>query len=292
MSEVDTGVEEQVGGEGVEFRLIRVIVVKVLQESLRDRWFWLYTIGFAALAASLTLVAIPDSSVVLSGGFGRTGAALVALVQLVVVLMAISLGARVLPSERESGSLAFVLSQPIGRTEVLLGTFVGLGGALLAALAAGFGVAGVLSTLRDASVSASVLIRLTGLSWLLSLCAVAIGLVIGVSQRKVGAATSTALFVWFVLVFLGDLGIMGSVLASRLPVESLFLAAVLNPVEAFRVAAIVALDGSLDALGPAGTYAVDTYGDRVGLIGVGVLVAWVVAPLTLAWLVFRRGADL
>ncbi|MCP3913851.1 MAG: ABC transporter permease subunit [Actinomycetia bacterium] len=292
MSEVDAVADEQTGGEGVELRLVGVIVVKVLQESLRDRWFWLYTIGFAALAASLTLVAVPDSSVVLSGGFGRTGAALVALVQLVVVLMAISLGARVLASERESGSLAFVLSQPISRTEVLLGTFVGLGGALLAALAAGFGVAGVLSTMRDAPVTASVLINLTVLSWLLSLCSVAIGLVIGVSQRKVGAATSTALFVWFLLVFIGDLGIMGSVLASRLPVESLFLTAVLNPVEAFRLAVIVTLDGSLDALGPAGTYAVDTYGDGVGLIAVGVLVAWVVAPLTLAWLVFRRGTDL
>ncbi|MCP3857308.1 MAG: ABC transporter permease subunit [Actinomycetia bacterium] len=292
MSEVDAVADEQTGGEGVELRLVGVIVVKVLQESLRDRWFWLYTIGFAALAASLTLVAVPDSSVVLSGGFGRTGAALVALVQLVVVLMAISLGARVLASERESGSLAFVLSQPISRTEVLLGTFVGLGGALLAALAAGFGVAGVLSTMRDAPVTASVLINLTVLSWLLSLCSVAIGLVIGVSQRKVGAATSTALFVWFLLVFIGDLGIMGSVLASRLPVESLFLTAVLNPVEAFRLAVIVTLDGSLDALGPAGTYAVDTYGDGVGVIAVGVLVAWVVAPLTLAWLVFRRGTDL
>ncbi|MCP5025474.1 MAG: ABC transporter permease [Actinomycetia bacterium] len=292
MNEADAVADAQTGGEGVELRLIGVIVVKVLQESLRDRWFWLYTIGFAALAASLTLVAVPDSSVVVSGGFGRTGAALVALVQLVVVLMAISLGARVLASERESGSLAFVLSQPISRTEVLLGTFVGLGVALLAALAAGFGVAGVLSTMRDAPVTAAVLINLTVLSWLLSLCSVAIGLVIGVSQRKVGAATSTALFAWFVLVFIGDLGIMGSVLASRLPVESLFLTAVLNPVEAFRLAVIVTLDGSLDALGPAGTYAVDTYGDGVGLIAVGVLVAWVVAPLTVAWLVFRRGADL
>jgi Cu-processing system permease protein len=130
------------------------------------------------------------------------------------------------------------------------------------------------------------------LAWLLSLSATAIGLVIGVSQRRVGAATSTSLFAWFVLVFLGDLGLMGTAMASRLPVESLFLTTVLNPVEAFRLASIVTLDGSLDALGPAGTYAVDTYGTGVGVIAVGVLVVWIVLPMTLAWAIFRRGSDL
>ena len=94
------------------------------------------------------------------------------------------------------------------------------------------------------------------------------------------------------LVFLGDLGLMGTAIASRLPVETLFLTTVLNPVEAFRLASIVTIDGSLDALGPAGTYAVDTYGTGVGYIAVGVLVVWVVVPMTVAWAVFRRGSDL
>lgn len=278
--------------ERAEPRLVRVVVGKVLRESLRDRWFWLYTAGFAVLAGSLAVVAVPGEAVVAADGFGRTAATLVALVQLVVTLMAISLGARVLVGERESGSLAFMLSQPISRTEVLLGTFAGLGAALLAAVTAGFGVAGILSTMRGSPADAWTLVRLTALAWLLSLSATAIGLVIGVSQRRVGAATSTSLFVWFVLVFLGDLGLMGTSTASRLPVETLFLTTVVNPVEAFRLASIVTLDGSLDALGPAGTYAVDTYGSGVGLIAVGVLVVWIVLPLAAAWAIFRRGSDL
>lgn len=278
--------------ERVELRLVRVVVAKVLRDSLRDRWFWLYTAGFAVLAGSLALMAVPDAETVATSGFGRTAATLVALAQLVVTLMAITLGARVLVAERESGSLAFILSQPINRTEVLLGTFVGLGTALLAAVAAGFGVAGILSTTRGAPADALTLLKLTGLAWLLSLAATAIGLVVGVTHRKVAAATSTALVIWFVLVFLGDLGLMGTAVASRLPVESLFLTTVLNPVEAFRLGSIITLDGSLDALGPAGTYAVDTYGTGVGFIAVGVLVAWIVLPITVAWAVFRRGSDL
>jgi Cu-processing system permease protein len=278
--------------ERAELRLVRVVVAKVLRDSLRDRWFWLYTAGFAVLAGSLTLMAVPDAETVATSGFGRTAATLVALVQLVVTLMAVTLGARVLVAERESGSLAFILSQPINRTEVLLGTFVGLGTALLAAVTAGFGVAGLLSTTRGAPADALTLLKLTGLAWLLSLAATAIGLIVGVTHRRVAAATSTALIVWFVLVFLGDLGLMGTAVASRLPVESLFLTTVLNPVEAFRLASIVTLDGSLDALGPAGTYAVDTYGTGVGLIATGVLVAWIVLPLAAAWAIFRRGSDL
>ena len=278
--------------ERIEPRLVQVVVGKVLRDSLRDRWFWLYTGGFAVLAGSLTLVAVPDEAVVAADGFGRTAATLVALVQLVVTLMALTLGARVLVGERESGSLAFMLSQPISRAEVLMGTFVGLGTALLAAVTAGFGVAGLLSATQGSPADATTLLKLTGLAWLLSLSATAIGLVIGVSQRRVGAATSSSLFVWFLLVFLGDLGLMGTAMASRLPVESLFLTTVLNPVEAFRLASIVTLDGSLDALGPAGTYAVDTYGDGIGAIAVGVLVVWIVVPFTVAWVIFRRGSDL
>lgn len=278
--------------EWVQPRLVGTIARKVLRDAIRDRWFWLYCIGFAALAAAVTTVALPDTTIVGSGGFGRTAASLVALVQLVVTLMALTLGARALTGERESGTLRFLLSHPISRTEVLLGQYLGLALALLAAVAAGFGVAGIFSTIRGAVVDASTLLQIAGLSWLLALVMLGIGFLISTLTRRTGAAMGAALLVWLGMVFLGDLGLMGTVVATNLPVDALFATTLANPVEAFRLTAIVSLDGSLDALGPAGTYAVDTYGDTVGWITLGALLAWVVVPITLAWLVFRRRTDL
>lgn len=51
------------------------------------------------------------------------------------------------------------------------------------------------------------------------------------------------------------------------------------------------LSGSLDVLGPIGTYAVDRFGDGVGWITAASLVLWAVVPATIGGLVFRRRAD-
>lgn len=274
---------------GFSFGPVLVIARKVIGEAWRDRWFWLYCAGFALLAAAITLTAVPDQGLIGSGGFGRTAASLVALVQLVVPLMALTLGARYLSGERESGTLVFLLCHPLTRLEVLVGTFAGLAGALLAAVAAGFGSAGLFSAVRGAPAEGVMLLKLAGLSWLLALVMLALGVFVSTVVRRASTALGVALFVWLSLVFFGDLGLMGTVVATRLPVGVLFAAAIANPVEAFRLASVMALDGSLDALGPAGTYAVDSFGSGIAVLAVGVLLVWLVAALVGATWAFRRG---
>ena len=56
--------------------------------------------------------------------------------------------------------------------------------------------------------------------------------------------------------------------------------------------ALTALSGSLDALGPAGIYAVDTLGDSLLLALFGVLAMWLVVPVLMAWRRFTRKSDL
>ncbi len=85
---------------------------------------------------------------------------------------------------------------------------------------------------------------------------------------------------------------MGTSAATSMPVSALFLSALLNPVEAFRLAALNALSGSLDALGPAGIYAVDKLGDALPLVLFGALAAWLILPVLIGWRRFARRADL
>ncbi len=77
-----------------------------------------------------------------------------------------------------------------------------------------------------------------------------------------------------------------------MPVSVLLATALLNPVEAFRLTALTALSGSLDALGPVGVYAVDTLGSNLGAALSGILVLWVVVPSLAAWRRFAAKADL
>jgi Cu-processing system permease protein len=119
-----------------------------------------------------------------------------------------------------------------------------------------------------------------------------LGMLISTFASRSAAALGVAVFVWLILVFVGDMGLMGTAAATNMPVSVLFVSALFNPVEAFRLTALTALSGSLDALGPAGIYAVDTLGDALSYALFGVLGLWLVLPVLLAWRRFAGGTDL
>jgi Cu-processing system permease protein len=273
-------------------RAITTIAAKELRETVRSRWFWLWTVAFAALAAILVTVALPGSEIDGYSGFGRTSASLVTLVQLIIPLMGLTLGALSIAGPRESGALRFLLSHPVSRTEAFFGTYLGLGAALAAATAAGFGVAGLITVAGGVPANTGAFLWIALLSWLLALAMLGAGMLISTLTRTAGAALGGAVFVWLILVFVGDLGLMGTAAATRMPVNALFGAALLNPIEAFRLAALTTFAGSLDVLGPAGTYAMDTLGDALLPVLLAVLTAWVIAPLAVAWFRFHKGTDL
>jgi Cu-processing system permease protein len=169
---------------------------------------------------------------------------------------------------------------------------LGLAAALLATAAAGFGAAGIVTVLRGGGADASAFLRIAALSWVLALVTLGIGMLISTFTHQAGAALGVAVFVWLALVFLGDLGLMGTAIATRLPVGALFASALLNPIEAFRLASLTAFSGTLDVLGPAGTYAVDRLGAALTPVLLGVLAAWVVLPALAGWVRFSRRTDL
>ncbi len=268
--------------------VILLIARKEVRDALRNRWFLLYAAAFAAMAIALSQLSLGELGTAGRAGFGRTAAGLVNVVLLVVPLMGLTLGAQSIAGERERGTLATLLAQPVSRGEVLIGKYVGLSLSLGAALLLGFGLAAGWVAARGGGVAAGAYAQVVGASALLALAMLAIGFLISSGMRRTGSATAVALFLWLGLVFIGDLGLMGTALTMRLPVGMLFTLTVANPLEAYRIGAIAAITGTLDVLGPAGVYAGRVLGN--GLVGVlaGVLIAWCVVPLAAAGLVFRH----
>ena len=263
-----------------------------LHDGLRNRWLWLHAGAFAILASVLARLALPGATIGGYGAFGRSASSLVALIQLVVPLLGLTLGAQAVAGRRDRGGLRYLLSQPISRTQVFVGIYLGMAAALLATITAGFGAAGLVTGLRGGGADAIAFLRIAGLSWLLALAMLAIGLLISTFIDRAASAVGTAVFVWLVVVFLGDLGLMGSAAATRMPVSTLFLTAVANPIEAFRLATLMSFRDSVDVLGPAGSYAIDRFGDNLGLLLTGILLMWVAIPLAAGWIRFTRGTDL
>lgn len=275
----------------MNLRAVTTLMQKELRDSLRNRWFILYTIAFTVLALGLSFMALSGAGIVGFAGFGRTAASLVNLVLLVVPLMALTVGAQSLAGEQERGTMAYLLSQPVTRLEVFVGKYLGLALALLAALTLGFGISGLVMASNGAA-DPWAYVQLVGLAFLLALTMLSLGFVISAFTRKAGVAIGIALFVWLVFVFVGDLGMMGTAVVMRLTVSELFWLASANPLQVFKMASVLIINATLDVLGPAGFYALQTYGSAVMALFLGILAAWVLVPLTLAYARFHKRGDL
>ncbi|MEO8084675.1 MAG: ABC transporter permease subunit [Ardenticatenales bacterium] len=268
--------------------MIALIARKEVRDALRNRWFMLYAAAFALLAIGLSQLSLGDGGTVGYAGFGRTAAGLVNLVLLVVPLIALTLGAQSIAGERERGTLATLLAQPVTRAEVLIGKYVGLALALGAALLLGFGLAGAWVAARGGGVEALAYGQVIVAALLLALAMLAVGFVVSAAARRTGGATAVALFIWLGLVFAGDLGLMGTSVTMRMPVSVLLALTLINPLEAYRIGAVASITGSLDVLGPAGVYADRTFGAGLVAVLAGVIVVWTVVSLGAAVMIFNR----
>lgn len=255
--------------------------------AVRSRWTQVFAGVFAALA-----LAVAASGYVLSGGMGvqdfaRTAVSLVQLVLLLVPLTSLLIGVSSLAPEREAEIL---FSQPVARWAVLLGRLLGLFLALAAAQGLGLGAAGIVVFSQSGPEGLGGYVAL-GLG-ALALTAVFLGLAALIAVRGLGRGRSrplaVALVTWFGAVVLFDLAALGaaSLLPSGTASRLLIASVILNPVDAVRTGALLAIEGAA-AFGAASLAFLRFTGGPAR--GAAVLAAsvllWATVP---AWLAMRR----
>lgn len=272
----------------MDFENVLTLIQKELRDAFRNRWFLLYTIAFAGLSLALAWFSVSGAGGFGVAGFGRTTAGLINLILLIVPLMGLTLGAMSLAGEREKGTLVYLLAQPISGGELLLGKFVGLALAMTAALVIGFGLTGILIAFVGGGGDFQIYLTLLVLSVILAIATLSMGFLISAAVKKAATAVGLALFLWLILVYFGDLGLMGTAVVMQLNVEQLLALALVNPLQVFKIAAVLDLRDNLEVLGPAGIFAYRTYGATLWPLLVGLLFVWVIAPFVLATQVFKK----
>lgn len=268
------------------------IAQKELRDALRNRWFLLYTLAFVLLSLAFSTLALAGAGMAGFAGFGRTAASLINLTLLIIPLMALTIGAQSLAAEQERSTLSYLLAQPVSRGEVFLGKYLGLSLSLLASLTLGFGISGLIIAAGGAGAANPLAyVQLVALAFLLSLAMLSAGFLVSALTRKAGVAVGVGLFLWLAFVFLGDLGMMGTTLVLHLPIDGLFLMSLGNPLQVFKMAAIIAIESTLDILGPAGIYAMQQYGQALLALLLAVLLLWIITPALFAYARFARKGD-
>ncbi|MBI3287959.1 MAG: ABC transporter permease [Elusimicrobia bacterium] len=263
------------------------VAAKEFTDAVASRWLAAFVLGFCGLGALLALLGAWTSPLGESG-FGRTTAALLNLVLLIVPLMSLTAGSLAFSSERERRTLEFLMSLPLETREIFWGKFAGSALALAAALGGAFGALGTLLALRGGLTGAGVYAVFFLATLLLAAVCLAVGFLASARAAKVASGLGAAVAVWLALVFAGDLGLLGSSLAVRLPAPLLLASAWLNPLSLYRLLALEALACDLDVLGPAGLCAKDLLGSWLRPGALAGLLVWLAAALSAAWTVFRR----
>ncbi len=265
------------------------LIGKELWDALRNRWLQGYAVILGVLGLAAAWVGLETTRGLALQAFGRTTATLMNLGLLLAPLMAVMMGAAAVAGERDRGTLEHLLAQPLRRAELLLGKYLGLLLALAAATWLGFAPPGVLVAVRaDLGLLPSYLL-FPLLATALVAVMLALGLLISVASARAVQAQGLAVFLWFLLVLLYDLLLLGTLSLGSLPPGVLAALLVANPVDATRVLAILALEPDLYLLGPAGALLVDRLGTGgTAALLLGALAAWGGAALGCALLRFQR----
>jgi len=169
--------------------------------------------AFGALSLAISYFGMVTAGAIGFQGFARTSASLLNLVLYVVPLLSLSMGVVSLTGEKASNELLF--SQPVTRSEILLGKVLGLFASILTSTFFGFGVAGVVIAATGGSEGALRYPIFVGLALFHALIFVSLAALVSTFCQRKAKAFGVALFLWFFFVLFYDLLVMGGTFLLR-----------------------------------------------------------------------------
>jgi ABC-2 type transport system permease protein len=258
-------------------------------ESLRARWFLVYSLVFGGLVVLLFAFGLAESRVM---GFTGLSRLLITYIQLSMAMLPIFVlitTVRSVAGDREAGVFEYLLSLPMSLAAWFWGRFLGrFIIVFLPVLLAMIG-ATIWGGVKGVDVPWDLLVYYTGLLMSLTWCFLGIGMLISTVTRSSDVAQGTAFVVWLTLLLFIDLILLGVMIQEHLPPESAVAIALANPLQVFRIATMLLLDPQLVMLGPTAYVVLDHFG-QTGFIIYAILypVALGSAAAGLGFYLFRR----
>ena len=274
----------------MDFHAVRTIAHQELVINIRNRWTGIFAVAFAALVLAISYFGMVTVGTTGFQDFARTSASLLNLVLYVVPLVSLIMGTMSFTSEKGSSELLF--SQPVTRTEILLGKLAGLFTSIFTATLIGFGLSGLVIAVHAGNEGLSRYPMFVGLSLLLALIFLSLSALVSAICHRKAKAFGAVLCLWFFFVLFYDLLAIGGTFLLKERAANLFIFSSLfgNPVDMVRVASLIVLNGK-EIFGVAGAALLRFLGGETSsvLLLTGGLAVWVIAPLLLAqWLLNRQ----
>ncbi len=252
-----------------------------LKESIRARWFLIYSFVFGGLIALFFIAGITESQVM---GFSGLSRLLLMYIQVTIIILPIFIlitTVRSISGDRDSHILEYMLSFPISLAEYYWGKMVGRFITVFLPVFLAMLIAIIYGSVMGVAIPWSIFFLYSGLLFSLSMVFLGIAFFISSIVKSSEMALGISFFVWiFALAFI-DIALISFMLQNRFNEEFIIAIALANPMEIFRVAAISLFDPELTVMGPVAFYILDTISQPLFVmfsilypIGVGVLFAY------------------
>jgi Cu-processing system permease protein len=256
------------------------VVLKIAAYQLRDlarsRWLLAYA-GFFLLATE-ALLRFGD-------GGPKTLLGLANVVVFIVPLVSIVFGTVYLYNARDH--IEMLLAQPVGRSRIFAGLWIGLGVSLCGALVAGMAIPLAVHGMAPRSQAALATVVVTGVALTLTFVSLAFVLVGLYDDRLKGLGAAIGLWMLAGLVYDGVVLYVSTAFADK-PLERVLLAmSIANPVDLGRIAVLLQLDASA-LMGYTGAVFHHFFASGSGLATAALaLSAWIALPYLIGARLFR-----
>lgn len=245
---------------------------------MRSRWSYVYFLFYLLLGVVLLF---------LNNDLNKAVITLMNVIIMLVPLIGTIFGVMYYYNSREFTEL--LLAQPIKRSSIFLGQYLGVATSLMMSLVVGLGIPFVFyGVFNSDAIWDFILLLIAGA--FLTFIFTALAFVIGLSNENRIKGFGYAILVWLFLAVIYDgIFLMSLIYFEDYPLDTFSLGAVLlNPVDLSRVLILLKLDISA-LLGYTGAVFHKFFGTNMGLIlSFVMLTVWVAVPAFFIWRISKR----
>lgn len=219
-------------------------------ESLRARWFLVYSMVFGGIVIILFVFGLSESRIMGFTGLSRLLVTYIQLSMAILPIFVLITTVRSVAGDREAGVFEYMLSLPVSLAAWFWGRFFGR--YIVVFLPVFMAMIGALiwGGIKGAEIPWNLFIYYTALLMALAWCFLGIGMLISTLARSSDVAQGAAFIIWLLLLLFIDLILLGVMIQERLPPETAVAIALANPLQVFRTATMMLFDPQLVLLGP------------------------------------------
>lgn len=259
-------------------------------ESLRARWFMIYTAVFGGIVALLFLFGLTESRVLGFIGLSRLLVTYIQLTMAILPIFVLITTVRSVAGDREAGVFEYLLSLPVGLGAWFWGKILGRYLVVFAPVFLAMLAAVLVAMVREIEIPWPMFGYYTALLAAMAACFLGLGMLISSIARTTDMAQGAAFMTWLALLLFLDLILLGLMIQERVAPEIAIGIALTNPLQVFRTAALALFDPQLIVLGPAAYVILDTFGVLgYKIFALAYPTALGLLAAALGYFIFRRG---